>query len=179
MGTILKYIADHALYPCGGTVCHHCECSDKPIFSYFGEIINPNTAKDSQLALEEPDISELCVDCINGGYVRRSDVYEFETTIQLYSNNKDYSLRELNYLPYIPLFLQGTDWPMCCGEWSEYLGYPESNDKSIQLPNKYQYWQRGPKEWTADYKLVPESLREISIFRCSKCGSKYFTWQFT
>jgi len=179
VGSKLKYIADSALYRCGGDVCHHCESEDKPIYSYFGKVINPNKAKNVQLALEEPDMDELCVDCINSGNVKRRDYYEFEKTIELYAKDNEYSLREINLLPDIPLFLQGADWPMCCGEWCEFQGCPESYDQSVHFPKKYKYWEQGPKGWDADYELMPESLREISLFKCSCCQEEYFTWQFT
>ncbi len=73
MGKLLKYISDKALYKCGGSVCYHCESEDKPIYDFYGEIIDPQKAKDPELAKEEPDISEVCADCINCGNLRRTD----------------------------------------------------------------------------------------------------------
>ena len=179
MGSLFTYIDDSALFPCGGTQCHHCETDSTPIFHFDGEIIAPDLAANPQLARDEPEVSELCSNCILGGNVRKDINPETQKTINRFANDTDAALAAFGRTPNIPLFLQYTDWPMCCGDWAEYIGYPQTDDESELVPQNFHYWEREPREWKSEYRLRPESVREVSLFRCASCDRQLFTWQFT
>ena len=179
MGTTFRYIHDDAMFPCDGTCCHFCESETFPVYSYFGTILHPEYAANPELARDEPEISELCAECILGGHVERDINPEIEDTINRFAKDRNEALKSYHKIPNIPFFLQYADWPMCCGDWCEFAGVPISNEESINIPNFWNYWERGPKAWKADYELIPESLHEISLFKCLECEKKYFTWQFT
>jgi hypothetical protein len=181
MGKVFRCIADRAMYPCGGDQCHHCGRIDRPIYRYFGEIIDPSLAGDPTLAIEEPEVSELCADCILGGNVRKPDfeIQEIMPTIRRFASDRARAVEEYHRIPNIPLFLQRKDWPLCCGEWCEFTGVPATTEESRQVPENYRYWERGPTTWHYEHPLLPESLREVSLFRCVCCNRPWFTWQFT
>ena len=69
------------MFPCGGTQCHHCETESAPIYDFFGEIVDPDLAADPQLARDEPEVSELCAECILGGNIRKHITPEIQKTI--------------------------------------------------------------------------------------------------
>jgi uncharacterized protein CbrC (UPF0167 family) len=152
-----------------------------PIYSFTGRIVDPSLAKNSALATEEPEVCELCSACILGGNVRKSDyqIREMMPIVTTLAADRARAIEEYHRIPEIPLFLQRDDWPMCCGEWCEFVGVPSSYEESRQVPGRYRYWERGPRGWRSEYELLPESLREISLFRCIVCGGEWFTWQFT
>ena len=179
MGKTFCYIADDAMFPCDGEECHLCETEESPLYLYFGEIIHPEHAANPQLAREEPEISELCAECILSGHVRRNADVRIQKTINRFAKDKQAAWEAFHRTPDIPLFLQYTDWPMCCGDWCEFVGVPSSYDESKVVPDNYHYWEDSPKAWKSDFELMPETLREISLFRCLDCEEKLFTWQFT
>ncbi|WP_442506735.1 CbrC family protein [Novipirellula sp. SH528] len=179
MGSLFTYIDDTALIPCGGTQCHHCETESAPIFNFDGEIINPDLAANPQLARDEPEVSELCAECILGGNLRKDITPEIRKTINRFATDIDSALAAFGKTPSIPLFLQYNDWPMCCGDWAEFFGTPQTADESETVPQRFLYWEREPRDWTSEYALRPESLREVSLFRCTTCDRQLFTWQFT
>jgi uncharacterized protein CbrC (UPF0167 family) len=181
VGSVFRHVADTAMYPCGGEQCHHCERTGLPIYSYSGEIIDPSLAHNPALAAEEPRIEELCADCIRSGNVRKRDyrVRQILTTVTRFAADRVRAVEEYHRLPDVPLFLQGEDWPMCCGEWCEFVGVPASSAESPGVPMSYNYWEHGPTEWRFTDQLLPESLKEVSLFGCVRCGRRWFTWQMT
>lgn len=179
MGATFPLIHDEALFPCSGTVCHFCESDDVPIYEYNGVILHPDHAANPELAREEPEVSELCAKCILGGHIEKEIEPSIQATLNRFATDKQAALAAFQRTPDIPLFLQFQDWPMCCGQWCEFIGIPASYEESTAIPNQYRYWEREPRAWLADYDLMPESLREISLFRCLLCAKQFFTWQFT
>ncbi len=149
------------------------------IFNFDGEIIDPDLAANPQLARDEPEVSELCAECILGGNIRKDFTPEIQNTINRFAADHDTALAAFGRTPNIPLFIQYIDWPMCCGDWAEFIGTPENADESETVPQRFHYWERGPRDWTSDHALRPESLREVSLFRCTTCDRQLFAWQFT
>ncbi len=70
---------------------------------------------------------------------------------------------------------------MCCGQWGEFIGSPKTFDELIVLQKISQYWHYGPalsgRNFAQDGE--PESLWEISQFRCAQCARYYYIDQFT
>lgn len=179
MGTTFRFIHEDAMFPCGGTVCHFCESDESPIYNYNGVILNPDQAANPDLAKGAPEISELCAKCILGENVEKDIAPRIQKTINRFANDKQASLQEFHRTPDIPLFFHYQDWPMCCGQWCEFVGVPTSYEESKGVPQSWNYWEHEPRAWEADYELMPESLREISLFRCISCERPHFTWQCT
>ncbi len=181
MGTQFRYIADAALRGMDEGECHHCGRVVSPLFYYSGEIVDPNLSSDPRLAREEPRVCEACGPCILGGNLRRDDYTVGIATRKLRQFGADVPrmLDALHRMPNAPLFLQGFDWPVCCGEWCEFTGCPQTYEESAQVPAERTLWRRGPAEWDYGFDLQPETLDEVSFFRCLHCAHLYFVWQCT
>lgn len=181
MGTIFRQVADCAIPACSGVPCQHCGRNDVPVLDYSGSIVEPKLAADIQLAIEEPEVYEACAGCIKGGNLRKSEVRKrtVMSTTRKFAARPEQALEEYDRLPDLPLFLQHDDWPMCCGEWCEFTGIPGSDEESKLVPSQHSYWEGGPALWRSEIGLLPESLREVSLFRCVSCSRTWFTWQFT
>ena len=61
---------------------------------------------------------------------------------------------ELRRTPRVPPFAQDDDWPLCCGDFTEYVGRPV-------LPDKW------------------DDLGGLSLFRCPTCGNGIEVFQHT
>ena len=175
MGRTFRFIHDDSMFPCGGTVCHFCESDKTPVYTYNGVIVHPDRAANPVLARGEPEVSELCADCILSDHVRKDIENRIQKTINRFANDKSAALDAFHRTPDIPLFLQYQDWPMCCGEWCEFVGVPSSYDESKVVPDEHRFWEHESRDWQADYNLMPESLREISLFKCLNCEKQFFT----
>ncbi len=171
MGSVFRQVADVAMYPCGGEQCHHCERTGVPVYRYWGEILDPALAHDPVLAAEEPEVHNVRKSNYRVGLVT--------PTVARFAADRERAMVEYHQLPDIPLFLQREDWPMCCGEWCEFVGVPGSYEESSGVPASHSYWERGPAAWRFTDQLLPESLREVSLFRCVRCNQPWFTWQMT
>lgn len=172
MGSIFKHVEDHALRTCAGTQCHQCERSNVPIYDYFGEIIDPKLAADPGLAEQEPGVEELCADCINGSNVRRRDTYEAERLISEFADDTVSAWDEFHRLPTVPLLLQGFDWPLCCGCWTDFEGSPVDYSDLLRIQSTAQAWRCGPINQRRDFESLgpPERFDEVSLFACSRAG---------
>jgi len=181
MGSVFIHVADAALCASGDDPCQHCDRPDVPVYSYFGEIIDPERANDPELARQEPTVHELCADCILGGNIRRDVDDHILKMIEQFASDRDQALVEFQQLPEIPMFLQSMDWPICCGRWCEFVGAAASFEELVQRQALANGWHHGP---TLSRRLFaedgpPESLDEISFFRCHTCGKQYEIDQFT
>lgn len=177
MGTIFKYVADSALDPSDmADQCHQCARKNLPLYDYFGTMLNPALAADPKLAEAHPDVNFLCADCINGGNVARHDTWKVQETIPRFAANEKAAWDDFNRLPGLQ-----SDWPLCCGTFTEFIGIPETMNDLLAVQKDYQYWDNGPAEPFRNFaeEGEPEYLGEISKFCCKKCAVRYYTDDFT
>lgn len=183
MGTVFTYVADNALKPalCAGSHCHFCARSDVAIFDYMGTIISPERAADPAQAREYPEVEVLCVDCINSDAIEKWSDKSIESLISRFATDQQAAWKEFHKLPDMPGFAQYFDWPICCGMWCEFIGHPESLAELIEVQGSHVYWHNGSASGARDFanEGEPESLWEISRFRCLSCEKKYYVDQFT
>ncbi|MCC9656698.1 CbrC family protein [Rhodopirellula halodulae] len=181
MGITFRYIADIALEPSELGECQCCERAAAVSYNYRGEIVDPSAAANSKLAEEEPEIYAACAGCINAGLVRKSEyeIADIQKLINRFASDKQDAVKQYHRIPHIPLMMQGEDWPLCCGDWCEFIGVPTDYNESVRVVSQHQFWDRRPVEPHWDFELKPESLREICIFRCLSCRKTYFIWQPT
>jgi hypothetical protein len=191
MGTIFKYLTDEALArsaesgPCPG-------CStDAPVFRIEA------APHQEEWTGSDPMVEALCAQCLRSTPLRRLEPRDQEMDVQrLLSQHYPKGVLtgrerlgklvgicdELRRTPRAPLFLQGEDWPFCCGDFAEYVGYPDSYEAAGHIGRTAAYWDRGPAsflELHGEAALEPESLEEVCIFRCLDCSTLLFTWQAT
>lgn len=182
MGNTFRYIHDSALYTVEdeiGDPCNFCNTTTDPVYSYWGYILQPDLAADPELARTDPDVFQLCSKCTLTSHVQKHVEPSLLKTINQFANNKQLTLEQFHRTPDIPRCVQGMDWPICCGEWCEFIGVPSSYDESRVIPDNYEYWNFEPKPWYEDCVLEPEELSEISLFQCFQCKKKHFIFQCT
>lgn len=161
--------------------CHHCGRTVSPLFYYSGKIVDPALSADPDLAREQPEIEEACAECIAGGNLNRDTYETMEATRLLSAGGADVPrmLDAMHRHPDAPLFLRDFDWPVCCREWCEFIGVPESREEGVRVPAAFTFWRHGPAVWDYGFDLEPESLLEVNRFRCLQCSKPYFVWQCT
>lgn len=183
MGPLFEHVAEGAERQIDDpdALCQYCERAGVPVFGYPGMITDPSHAANPELARTEPEVFELCADCINSSAVKRTDDFQASRLVARFASNPQEALRSYHRLPDIPLFLQSFDWPICCGTWCVFTGSPSDNAALVAVQSSHQYWQEGPATSGRDFASEgePESMTEISCFRCDTCGNRHYTDQFT
>ncbi|MGB7324150.1 MAG: CbrC family protein [Rubripirellula sp.] len=183
MGKLFKYINDNCLIQSEEGDCHYCKRPNVPSFDYNGVILNAEHAANPDLARSDPDIFAACADCIDSGNIAKHnyELNEIRRCFRHLSGHVDVesAVERYNLIPHIPLMLQNDDWPFCCDEWCEFHGNPSTESNIKSLLEEHEDWDFGPSDFQYADSLTPESLREISLFRCFDCGKSYFIWQST
>jgi uncharacterized protein CbrC (UPF0167 family) len=183
VGTTFRYVADGALSPCGGEQCHHCERTDVPIYSYSGRIVDPAQSKNPDLARQEPEVYELCADCILGDNVRKLDsaMREIMPIIEALAADKLRAVEEYHRIPDLPFF-QGDMWPICCGEFAEYVGDHPTTGTGF---TDYEPW-RPQNSLMARFKLADfypleklPVMHTMALFCCLHCPKRYWAFQYS
>ncbi|VTR91328.1 Uncharacterized protein OS=Rhodopirellula sp. SWK7 GN=RRSWK_07228 PE=4 SV=1 [Gemmata massiliana] len=188
MGEVFRYVADSAL-----PAHRH---SDLPcsICGAFGDVYY--VCAD----IEEPDgsespISEACVACIRRLAPEQVSRWATEKRLPAYlKTTPEFDeptvrerlvaiTQELRRTPRLPHFVQGDDWPFCCGDLTEYTGEPSRAEAEL-LDREGQYWDHKPASFhDRAVTLVPSNdlavLGGVSAFRCIGCGKRYWTFQCT
>jgi uncharacterized protein CbrC (UPF0167 family) len=125
----------------------------------------------------------LCPDCILGGNVRKRDgaMLEIMPTIEAFATDPARMVEEYHRTPDLPFF-QGATWPMCCGEFAEYVGdHPTSGTGFAD----YQQWRpqdvrMAQFELEDFYPLKKLPVMHImALFRCLHCTSRYWAFQYS
>ncbi len=191
MGKLFRYIIDQVAAQAETGICHYCD--------------QARTVYPIRAVADDADywdkgteqIDELCAHCIRVIPLISLATRESERWLTAHINSHypkgtlSKELRQtkligladrLRRTPEMPLFLQGDDWPFCCGEWCEFLGVPDNGQAAIALVDTDTYWSGGPGTYASEFgdmTLEPEDLEEVSLFRCLHCHQPFFTWQFT
>jgi hypothetical protein len=190
MGTVFRYIADKALKPLTGLrrTCQVCDRRSVDVYWAVGHIVLPGGAEGEECAA-------ACTDCLRGGRVAHISEWATDATIRAYARRHlrgrpaderqrlEATLRDaLRRTPMAPMFLQADDWPMCCGDLTEFTGSPRNLRALIQLTESAVYWEkRAWRNHDIDFEEdgPPESWTDVSEFRCLHCPKRYWVFQFT
>src|SRR5262245_683882 len=149
MGSVFKHVDDEALRTSDGSECHLWARTDVSVYTYFGKIVDSSESDGSV----DDEVDELCADCINSGRVQRRNTFEAERIISRFATDRERAWAEFHQLPDVPLLLQGFDWPMCCGNWADFTGSPESEEELALLRRRVPwYWEEGPTEAARDFE---------------------------
>jgi hypothetical protein len=191
MGTAFKYVADAALIPdryrpfcdvCGRRGLVYEVCCD----AFF----------DDSATYQSVDVA--CAGCCKAGKLRAlgADVWAVETVVRDYlgafargvsatevEERARILLWSLNRTPCrLPQFLRGIDWPLCCGDWTEFVGKPDRDEALVALQS-LRLWDRGPRGTNGrpiSLRVFPRhQLGDASVFRCLTCAQPYLVYQST
>lgn len=190
MGALFKYVSDEIIDAVETGSCPACNKSTRvfPIDATPGQ---------EEWNLDGDRVEELCAACLRSIPLRKLAYRPQERKLQELINRfcpkgtliPEMRLGkligicdELRRTPELPLFLQGEDWPFCCGDFAEYIGVPSSYEESIRIGRELKMWDQrfqSYEELYGDMALEPEALSEVCIFRCPRCEESMFTWQAT
>ena len=85
---------------------------------------------------------------------------------------------EYRRTPRLPNFIQGEDWPTCCGEFSEFVGDAgRTYEGTLEGFEWYGYENDMCKEQGIEETMTGED--RVSLFQCKECEKKYWTCQYT
>ncbi len=155
MGIVFRYVADDSLE------AHRCRDLPCPLCGATADVY-PFRA--------EPDggyISEACLRCIRLLPLDRIVAWRSERQVAEHLRETHPAMSscelevqraeicaELRRTPRVPPFVQDDTWPLCCGNFAEYIGYPGL-----------------PGDW--------QDLGGLSLFRCQQCGQEFEVFQHT
>jgi len=170
--------------------CHICK-KDVLTYPYAGILRLEDGSSDD-------DISEVCESCIKEETLTRNYSADYIKKISNYidSLNLDKSETELlnknliekyNRTPKIPLFMQFEDRPLCCKGITEFTGYPKNyRELGLMIRQSYYWYEEVAPHPISEKEIQNEDgenssdiLIDFSKFECSKCKSKYYTFQPT
>lgn len=189
MGQLFELISDNALekQDADYTECHVCQNTGIDLYPYQGKVILDDGTVDD-------DIYAVCKTCLKSKPLAHTCDFLYTETVEKYLSTQSLTepqrlelkkrlVEKYNRTPDIPIWMQRPDLPLCCGDITEFTGYPESDESLYEISENHLYWEGKIKEKSEYYDFrkygSPESFREIASFKCSHCGKKYFTFQFT
>jgi hypothetical protein len=211
MGSIFPAIADEALTPMDPDSypqCHVCARGELTVFTSHGTVTRADGSRD--------DVYVACADCLRAGKVEQIDEWSTDPVITEYAKRCAGAANEaaaraletrlkdkLRRTPHLAPQAQRTDWPLCCGDITEYTGSPEKRAEWELLTRSAFGWRRGevlqpapseedePDEEWPDWHpwlegFIPRdngdglpSLGGFATFRCIACGRCFWTFQCT
>lgn len=120
---------------------------------------------------------QFCANCINSGRVKKDDyeLGEIEKTVIRNSGDLPRLTAPFHTIPHVMQHVQGIDWPICCGDWCEFIGYPGTREDLKEISANSLYWSRVPwgTEYNPQYELHPEILEEVCLYKCQDCQKRY------
>ena len=187
MGSHFELIADDALVPLDDhyTECQVCRTTGVPLYPAQGSLVNEDGSID-----ESRDAYAVCETCLKKGRIAHTSEWQTDSVIERFASDPVAAKALLRTTPRIPVMLQSQDWPLCCGQLTEFTGVPTEDEGLTELLRPLTPWCGEPidqetlaaKPWLVrnfEEDGPPESLHEISLFVCRSCGKGYFTDQYT
>ena len=184
MGNIFKYIADDALEAEDASYykeCQVCQAVGVPVYSCQGRVARAGGVL--------KDVYVVCAKCLNRGQVKHISEWGTDRVIKAYVNNfylganPEFIVEKENELI---LALRKTpeltwiyeDWPLCCGDLTEYSGYPKTVAELEKTKTPMIFWEGAVKEPFVyfGHECQPESFEEVSFFQCLHCAKCYWTY---
>src|SRR5262245_32328251 len=151
MGSIFPYVADEALRAYNPAVyanCQVCEKAGGRVFTAQGTALLPDG--------RYRDVYVACAECLRAGRIKQVDESTTDALIAAYVQRylKDATPDTLRRLeselkdrlrrtPHDAPQAQRTDWPLCCGDLTEYTGSPQKRTEWEALTRTAFGWRRG------------------------------------
>ena len=142
---------------------------------------------------EEFDVDYICFDCLAIYPVTEYNASDTKNSIASYINKYypkgqltgveraekvDAIFDEFIKTPKLPNFIQNVDWPMCCGDFTKFVGDAgKTYTGSLQGFEWYGYENDIAKESGIEEMIGGED--RVSLFSCSCCDNRFWTFQYT
>lgn len=83
--------------------------------------------------------------------------------------------------PCLPNFVQGEDWPHCCGDFTEFIGDAGKSGPFAQGPFEAFTWWGDEDDCAVEEGVegMMDAEDAVSLFRCRHCEKSYWTFQCT
>ena len=176
-----KYIVEEALQKFGSRGnCYWCN-QDSKLYRIFIE--DEESGKQSDQA---------CIKCIKTLPLKWFDPKDDERKISTLINKKypkgtksqdqRFALTvetcdEYRRTPQLQTFLQGVDWPDCCGDFTEFVDLAEQYEGNLE---KFIWW--GEENHFAKEQGLPKAMENedsCMLYQCLTCEQSYWTIQCT
>ncbi|HEY2883529.1 MAG TPA: hypothetical protein VGJ15_13875, partial [Pirellulales bacterium] len=180
MGTVFPLIADNALQPADAKYYLECQvCRDRnvPVYPCQGRVCQQDGSAELRC-----EVYVACEHCLKQGRIIHIGERRTDPVIEKFAKDPVAEKARLRATPRIPLQMQGTDWPLCCGRLTEFIGSPLNLEELILVQADGVFWDRRPDSsliYDARIDGPPESFDEVSVFHCLICGKKYWIFQPT
>lgn len=180
MGTIFPLIEDSALRAEDADYYTECQVCSKRAVSVYpcqGYLVAANGEPDK---IEDRYVA--CAPCLKLGRVAHIDEHDTDPVLDAHAKRPAEAKMQLRSTPRVPCFVQGTDWPLCCGELTIFIGSPNTLQELIAAQTEGSEWRRGEvRQSKHSYQAAiygpPESLRNVSLFRCERCNRLLWVFQ--
>lgn len=168
MGKLFTYIADNALRPYEYSNCWVCNREAITAYEYHGSLLQGESI--------EEEIDAVCADCLPRNCFKWINESELPQIIR----ESNELLNKLRQTPQIPMMVSSNDWAVCCDDLCEFIGSPDS-EELLEISKAAIYWEKGVGKQGRNFTKfgLPESLEEISLFKCLVCQQRYWIDQFT
>lgn len=169
MGKLFRYIADNALQPYTYSNCWVCDRENVTAYEYYGSWLRGESVKEK--------IDAVCADCLRRNRFKWTNESELPQIIR----ESNELLSKLRQTPQIPMMVQYNDWAVCCDDLCEFIGSPASEKDLLEISETAIYWEKDVGSQGRNFTKfgLPESLDEISLFKCLVCQQRYWIDQFT
>jgi hypothetical protein len=191
MGQVFPLIADEALEPLDTDAYPRCQVCGRaaPVYVTFGRALSAKTNKRDKVyaacescfkqgKLEQVrptlPVAQAVGEYLQGHYKRKSAAW-------LAAKQKE-MLDALDHTPCsLPPCRQEIDWPLCCGELTEYVGCPAGREELRELEDmrawNFRLNERSVEEGISFAGCPDELLTDAAVFRCEKCSQHYLIFQ--
>ena len=182
MGKVFKYISDEVIGKYG--FIDHCQICNKK--TQLVNIFIENEKEDILL-------TEACINCIKTipleWICHKSDERLIPNLINIKypkgtkSQDERFALTvnmasEYRRTPYLPNLGIEIDWPKCCGDFAEFIGDAGSTYKDPLEGFEWWGFEDDYAKTTGIEKMM-QSDDKVSLFKCSDCNKKFWTYQCT
>ena len=155
-------------------ICHYCESENVDVYFAPGYLILDSGKPED---VEFSDRQVACKSCLKGGRVMHVGEFQSDPMIEALCTNPVQEKRLLRSTPRIPHLMDSTDWPICCGRLTQYVGRPKTRSELLRITDSCIHWDNGKvSDYKRDFRHQgnPESFSEISRFSCRECEKCYW-----
>jgi hypothetical protein len=175
MGSIFELIADKALKAEElADECDVCAKSGIPCYPCRAMVVRPDGTADMAQTVDS-----VCEACFKAGRIAHYGDFDLNLEIDDHASNPEAAKLLLRKTPRLQKFVQGPQWPLCCGHLTEYTGTPTLAEAQ-ELDASGRFWNGGVAQPPRSAAKIIASQRDqgtLSAYHCHRCKKKYWIFQ--